>query len=140
MSTTKAAEKDVLSYQIVFATSINFRARRPFSPISRGTRVCACATSISCTTSSLRLHALVFCVGRKNHHRNNHGNFEDNMQERIHLMTALAPACAHALHITCVSDDARVASWFETLDFLPSKPPIVAFPTFVQRHAELVMS
>ena len=55
-------------------------------------------------------------------------------------MTALAPACAHALHITCVSDDARVASWFETSDFLPSKPPIVAFPTFVQRHAELVMS
>ena len=26
MSTTKAADKDVLSYQIVFATSINFRA------------------------------------------------------------------------------------------------------------------
>ena len=40
---------------------------------------------------------------------------------------------------TCVLDDARVTSWFDSPDFLPPRPTVVAHSMFVQRHAVLVM-
>ena len=66
---------------------------------------------------------------------NNPGNFEDCMQERVRLLTALAPAYAHALQKVCLGRRARVAFQFETSDSLLPRPCIIAYPMFVQRRA-----
>ena len=154
MTTIKVAGQVAMSRRIVCATATNVRAWPTFLPNSGDTRVFDHATSFSCTTSSCKLFALGIQHGtlvlvfftlscahtHHGHNSDNPGDFENCMEGRIRMMTAVTPAHAHAIQHVCLAQ--RPGSIFGSEVQAPCTQRQLSLPTQCtqQVHAKVVMS